>query len=136
MRKIELTDLRRSELKYFKTALNELKVSKGKAFVHVGRVWSPDILVIIADFLNHVDQFSWVIVSGIHGERLVVIFRCDGYRKNAGNLAQKTFGDIRGGRGTQGSRPGRSAAEKSGDLPDNQEFTTQSLIKLVTRHEK
>jgi nanoRNase/pAp phosphatase (c-di-AMP/oligoRNAs hydrolase) len=47
VRKLELTDLRRSELKYFKIALNELKVSKGKAFVHVGRVWSPDILVII-----------------------------------------------------------------------------------------
>jgi nanoRNase/pAp phosphatase (c-di-AMP/oligoRNAs hydrolase) len=135
VRKLELTDLRRSELKYFKTALTDLRVSKGKAFVHLGRVWSPDILVIIADFLNHVDQFSWVIVSGIHGERLVVIFRCDGYRKNAGNFAQKTFGKF----GVAGGHKEAARAEvplRNLDLPDSQDFTTHSLIKLATRHEK
>jgi nanoRNase/pAp phosphatase (c-di-AMP/oligoRNAs hydrolase) len=135
VRKLELTDLRRSELKYFKTALTDLRVSKGKAFVHLGRVWSPDILVIIADFLNHVDQFSWVIVSGIHGERLVVIFRCDGYRKNAGNFAQKTFGMF----GVAGGHKEAARAEvplKNLELPDSQEFNTNSLIKLATRHEK
>lgn len=135
VRKLELTDLRRSELKYFKIALNELKVSKGKAFVHVGRVWSPDILVIIADFLNHVDQFSWVIVSGIHGERMVVIFRCDGYRKNAGIFAQKIFSKY----GVAGGHKQAARAEmpvKNLEIPDNQEVTTQTLIKLATRHEK
>jgi nanoRNase/pAp phosphatase (c-di-AMP/oligoRNAs hydrolase) len=134
VRKFELTDLRRSELKYFKTALNELKVSKGKAFVHIGRVWSPDILVIIADFLNHVDQFSWVVVSGIHGERLVVIFRCDGYRKNAGNLAQKIFGRD----GAAGGHKEAARAEvplKNLDIGD-QEVTTQTLIRIASRHEK
>lgn len=135
VRKLELTDLRRSELKYFKAALADLRVSKGKAFVHIGRVWSPDILVIIADFLNHVDQFSWVIVSGIHGERLVVIFRCDGYRKNAGNFAQKTFGAY----GVAGGHKEAARAEvplKRLELPESQEFTTNSLIRLAARHEK
>lgn len=135
VRKLELTDLRRSELKYFKTALNELKVSKGKAFVHIGRVWSPDILVIIADFLNHVDQFSWVVVSGIHGERLVVIIRCDGYRKNAGAFAQKNFGKY----GVAGGHKQAARAEmpvKNLEIPDNQEMTTQTLIKLASLHDK
>ncbi|MBW2328723.1 MAG: DHH family phosphoesterase [Deltaproteobacteria bacterium] len=93
VRKFELTELRRSELKFFKIALNEVKASKGRAYAHVGRVGTPDILVIIADFLNRVDKFDWVLVSGIHGEKLVVIIRCDGYRKNAGKFAQKTFGE-------------------------------------------
>ncbi|NOQ67505.1 MAG: phosphoethanolamine methyltransferase, partial [Desulfobacterales bacterium] len=54
VRKIELSELRMSELGYFKTALAEMKVSKGRLYAHVGRVRSPDILVIIADFLNQV----------------------------------------------------------------------------------
>lgn len=135
VKKFELTDMRRSELKYFKTALNELTFRKGKAFVHVGRVWSPDILVIIADFLNHVDQFSWVIVSGIHGERLVVILRCDGYRKNAGNFAIKIFGKF----GFAGGHKEAARAElplKNLDLEENTEFTTQTLIKLSARYDK
>jgi len=135
VRKFELTDLRRSELKYFKIALNDLKVSKGRAYVHLGRVRTPDVLVIIADFLNHVDQFDWVIVSGIHGDRLVVIFRCDGYRKNAGNLAKKTFGKF----GPAGGHKEAARAEvplKKLELPENHEFTTYSLMRLATRYMK
>jgi len=135
VRKFELTDLRLSELKYFKTALNEFKVRKGKAYVHVGRVWTPDVLVIIADFLNHVDQFDWVVVSGVHGERLVVIFRCDGYRKNAGNFANRIFGKL----GLAGGHKEAARAEvplKNFDFPDSHEFTTQSLINMATVHDK
>ncbi|MDW7772799.1 MAG: DHHA1 domain-containing protein [Desulfobulbaceae bacterium] len=135
VRKFELTDMRQSELKYFKTALNELKLRKGKAYVHVGRVWTPDVLVIIADFLNHVDQFDWVVVSGIHGERLVVIFRCDGYRKNAGKFAAQIFGKL----GMAGGHKEAARAEvplKNFEFPDNQEFTTQSLINLATVHDR
>ena len=135
VRKFELTDLRRSELKYFKIALNDFKVSKHRVYVHLGRVRTPDVLVIIADFLNHVDQFDWVIVSGLHGERLVVIFRCDGYRKNAGNLAQKIFGKL----GSAGGHKEAARAEvplKNLELHENHEFTTSTLMRLATRHMK
>lgn len=40
-----------SELRYFRTALNEVKASNRRAYVHLGKVGTPDILVIIADFL-------------------------------------------------------------------------------------
>ncbi len=135
VRKFELTELRRSELKYFKIALNEVKASKRRAYVHLGRVGTPDVLVIIADFLNHVDQFDWVLVSGIHGEKLVVIFRCDGYRKNAGKLAQKTFGEF----GPAGGHREAARAEvplKNLPLREGQEFTTSTLMRLATRHMK
>ncbi len=133
VRKFELTELRRSELKYFRIALNEVKSKKGRAYVHLGRVGTPDILVIIADFFNRVDKFDWVFVSGIHGEKLVVIFRCDGYRKNAGKLAQKTFGEF----GPAGGHKEAARAEtpmKNLPLRENQEFTTNTLIQIITRH--
>lgn len=135
VRKFELTELRRSELKYFKIALNEVKASKGRAYVHLGRVGTPDVIVIIADFFNHVDKFDWTLVSGIYGEKLIVIFRCDGYRKNAGKLAAKTFGEF----GPAGGHKEAARAEvplKNLPLREGQEFTTNALMRLATRHMK
>ncbi len=132
VKKIELTDLRRSELKYFSIGLTELKYSKGRFYSHVGRVRSPDVLVILADFLNHVDETDWVMVSGIHGEKLVVIFRCDGYRKNAGKMAERIFGAM----GSAGGHKESARAEvplKNLSLGDK-EFTTLALKRLATRH--
>ncbi len=135
VRKFELTELRRSELRYFRIALNEIKASKRRAYVHLGRVGTPDILVIIADFFNRVESFDWVIVSGVHNEKLVVIFRCDGYRKNAGKLAQSTFGKF----GPAGGHREAARAEsplKNLPLREGQEFTTKTLIRIITRHMK
>lgn len=135
VRKFELTELRRSELRYFRIALNDVKTSKGRAYVHLGKVGSPDILVIIADFFNRVDSFDWVIVSGIHGDKLVVIFRCDGYRKNAGKLAKGTFGRF----GPAGGHKEAARAEaplKNLPLRENQEFTTKVLIRILTKQIK
>ncbi len=132
VRKFELTDLRRSELKYFNIALAALKYSKGRYYTHVGRVRSPDVLVIVADFLNHVGEIDWVFVSGIHGEKLVVIFRCDGYRKSAGKLANRIFGSL----GSAGGHKGAARAEvplKKMNLGDR-EFTSDSLKRFIMRH--
>jgi nanoRNase/pAp phosphatase (c-di-AMP/oligoRNAs hydrolase) len=132
VRKFELTDLRRSELKYFSIAMAELKYSKGRYYSHVGRVRSPDVLVIVADFLNHVGEIDWVFVSGIHGEKLVVIFRCDGYRKSAGKLAGRTFGAL----GSAGGHKGAARAEvplKNLNLGEK-EFSSDTLKRLIMHH--
>ena len=132
VRKIELTTFRRSELNYFKTALAEMKVSKQRLYAHIGRVPSPDVLVLIADFLNQVNEVAWVLVSGVHNDKLVVIFRCDGYKKNAGRLAEKMFNDI-------GSAGGHRVAARA-EVPaknlstDIQEFSTRTLMRLTTKH--
>jgi len=132
VRKIELSSLRRSELNYFKTALSEVKVSKKRMYAHVGRVPSPDVLVLIADFLNQVHDIAWVFVSGIHNEKLVVIFRCDGYKKNAGKLAQKVFSQLGSAGGHRESAraevPLKNLEMECGD------FTTKTLIRLTTKH--
>lgn len=132
VRKIELSELRLSELNYFKTAFETMKISNNRLYAHVGRVFSPDILVIIADFFNRVHPVSWVFISGIHGERLVVIYRCDGYRKNAGVLAKKIFGEI----GSAGGHRDAARAEvplKNLDKQD-QDFDTTILRRLTRRH--
>lgn len=132
VRKIELSEMRLSELNYFKTAFDTMKVSNNRLYAHVGRVFSPDVLVIIADFFNRVHPVSWVFISGIHGERLVVIFRCDGYRKNAGRLASKAFGEM----GSAGGHREAARAEvplKNLDKND-QDFDTATLRRLTRRH--
>jgi len=134
VKKFELADMRRSELKYFNIALSNLTYSKGRFYTHVGKVRSPDILVNIADFLNHVDKIDWVFVSGLHGEKLVVIFRCDGYRKSAGKLAERIFSEV----GSAGGHKEAARAEvplKNLALGDK-EFTTNTLKRLATRHMK
>ncbi len=132
VRKIELSELRKSELSYFTLALNDYRIDKKRLYLHLGKVRSPDIMVMIADFFNRVNEVSWVLVSGIHNDRLVVIFRCDGYKKNAGTLAANIFAKL----GVAGGH--REAARAEVPLKklvnDGQGFTTQTLKRLATKH--
>jgi nanoRNase/pAp phosphatase (c-di-AMP/oligoRNAs hydrolase) len=91
-RKIEQADLKPEFLKFFKFALENRRMRKSKLFVHLGAVPSPDVCVLIADFFMRVNTVTWTVVSGIYNRKLIVIFRNDGLRKNAGLLAQKSFG--------------------------------------------
>ena len=133
LNKIEQSDIRRSELKYLRIAFSNLKVHKHRIYVHIGRIGNPDILVVIADFLTHVHDIGWVIVSGQVGEKLVVVFRCDGYKKNAGKLAERVLGQY----GPAGGHKQSARAEiPLKNLPEkfSQDFDTKLLIKLFMKH--
>ena len=69
-----------------------LTFTKDKAFIHMGKVNDPDILVIIADFFLKMAEATWCIVSGVYGHKLIVIFRNAGFRLDAGKMAEKLFG--------------------------------------------
>lgn len=133
LNKIETADIRRSELKYFKIALETMKISKKRIYIHLGRVGNPDILVVVADFFSHIHDIAWVIISGRYGEKLVVIFRCDGYKKNAGKLAASVFGNI-GSAG--GHRQSARAEVPFKNLPNGaaKKFSTTKLLRLVVKH--
>jgi nanoRNase/pAp phosphatase (c-di-AMP/oligoRNAs hydrolase) len=106
-RRIESAEMRREFLVFFKKALSELQIRKGRAFVHLGQAVHPDVCVQIADFVMHIESVNWSIVSGIHNKKLVVIFRNDGIRKDAGHVAKETFGKL----GPAGGHKGSARAE-------------------------
>ena len=93
-RKIEQSELKLEYLKHFRTALQTMRIHRNKVFVHLGPVTNPDVCVLIADFFMRVNTVTWSIVSGTCEKILVVILRCDGLRKNAGNKAKRAFANL------------------------------------------
>ena len=93
-------------LKYFRRALEEIQIHRGRAFVHLGEVVHPDVCVQIADFFMRIESVGWSIVSCVFERKLIVIFRNDGIRKNAGSLAKQLFAKI-------GSAGGHASAARA-----------------------
>jgi nanoRNase/pAp phosphatase (c-di-AMP/oligoRNAs hydrolase) len=106
-RKIEQAEVRLSDLKYYKKALSEKVMRKGKLFAHLGMVENPDICVHIADFFMRIESVQWSVVSGIYSETLIIIIRNDGIRKNAGRVSSESFGEI----GSAGGHKSAARAE-------------------------
>jgi nanoRNase/pAp phosphatase (c-di-AMP/oligoRNAs hydrolase) len=90
--RIETAEMGLEELPYFKQALDNRRIRKGKIFSYLGRVHSQDTLVLVADFFMKCHEVTWAVVFGIYRKNLVVVIRNDGLRKNAGALASKVFG--------------------------------------------
>jgi nanoRNase/pAp phosphatase (c-di-AMP/oligoRNAs hydrolase) len=91
IKKIESSEMTKKTLSSYQLALERLMLLKDTAFIHMGEVDNPDILVIIADFFMRLVEATWSIVSGTYGKRLIVIFRNAGFRGDAGKTAQKLF---------------------------------------------
>lgn len=91
-RKIEQVDMRLDFLDDFKNAFNDHVISRNKFFAHLGPIKNPDICVLIADFFMRFNLISWSVVSGIHNDKLIIVVRNDGSRKNAGALLASKFG--------------------------------------------
>jgi len=106
-KKIEQADLRIDFLKYFKIAIETMKMHRGRVFVHLGSVVNPDVCVLIADFFMRVNPVTWSIVSGIYDKKLILIFRNDGIRKNAGKVAKDSFSEF----GSAGGHKSMARAE-------------------------
>lgn len=90
--KIEHAEIRPDFLKYFAIALQNKKIHGNRIFSHLGAVKNPDVIVMVADFFMRVHSIAWSVVSGICSQQLIVVFRNDGIRKDAGKLAKKAFG--------------------------------------------
>lgn len=107
VRKIEAAEMQPGFLKYFKTAIDNHRKWQGWVYAHLGTVSSPDVCVIIADFFLRMENINWSIVSGIHANKLVIIFRTFGYRRNAGKVAQDGFSEF----GSAGGHKSAARAE-------------------------
>ena len=93
-RKIEQAEITLDSLKYYRKALEEMAVRKKRVHVHLGSVTNPDICVSLADFFMKIHDITWTVVSGIYQERLVIIVRNDGIRKDAGKVLGEVFGEL------------------------------------------
>ncbi len=106
-RKIEQAELRIDFLQYFQSALKDMHLRKHRVYAHLGPVSTPDVCVLIADFFMRVQSVTWSVISGTHDNRLVIVLRNDGIRKNAGTIAAKGFGQI----GSAGGHKSMARAE-------------------------
>jgi nanoRNase/pAp phosphatase (c-di-AMP/oligoRNAs hydrolase) len=106
-RRIEQAELRTDFLKYFQRAIELHHLRKGRIFVHLGPVSTPDVCVLIADFFMRIESVDWSVVSGLNDRKLVVIFRNDGLRRNAGTVAKEAFGSL----GSAGGHKSAARAE-------------------------
>ncbi len=107
LRKIEISDLSLSDLKYFHKAVDRKHVVRDRIFVHMDEVPTADLLVIIGEFFLKVHDISWSITSGIVQDNLVVVVRNDGYRKDAGKIVRRAFESL----GSAGGHQAMARAE-------------------------
>ena len=134
-RRIEQAEMRMDFMKYFKRAIEERRFQKGHLYVHLGPVPNPDVCVQIADFFMRVDSVRSSVVSGVHQGKLVVIFRNDGFRSNAGVQAKKSFGQL----GSAGGHKTTARAEVPLEAIANQvdckdrKKTARWIINKITR---
>jgi nanoRNase/pAp phosphatase (c-di-AMP/oligoRNAs hydrolase) len=112
VRRLEFAEFNIPMLGYFQQALNRFRIRHNRLYTFLGPVSTPDILVILADFLLRAGEISWTIVGGIYRDKLVVIFRNDALRKNAGRLASQAFGKL-------GSAGGHAASARAEIPMDN-----------------
>jgi nanoRNase/pAp phosphatase (c-di-AMP/oligoRNAs hydrolase) len=111
VRTIELTQLPVETLDFFAIAIANKRIRREVAFAYLGTIPNPDMCVHVADFFIKLTGISWTVVACRSKERVVVVFRSDGFRKHAGNLAEQLFT----GYGTAGGH--RTMARAELELP-------------------
>jgi len=93
IRRIEMNLIPERFLKYYNIAYHNRRRYRDRIISFLGKVESVDACVQVADFFLRVVDIYYVIVAGIVKERLVIVFRGDGYRQDCGAIARKAFGN-------------------------------------------
>ena len=94
IRRIELNQIPDRFLKYYDYAYHHKRRYRERVICFLGAVESADVCVQVADFHLRIINVFHVIVAGIVKDRLIIIFRGDGYRQDCGSIAMKSFGNI------------------------------------------
>jgi len=94
IRRIELNQIPDRFLKYFDYAYHYKRRYRDRVICFLGAVDSADACVQVADFFLRVINIFYVVIAGIVKDRLIIIFRGDGYRQDCGSIAMKSFGNI------------------------------------------
>ena len=92
IRRIELNQIPERYLRFFEHAYFHRRRYRDRITSFLGKVDSPDVCVQVADFYLRIVEIYYVVIAGIIKDRLIIVFRGDGYRQDCGNIAQKAFG--------------------------------------------
>ncbi len=93
IRRIELNQIPERFLKYYDYAYHNRRRYRDRIISFLGKVDSVDVCVQVADFFLRVVDIYYVIVAGFVKDRLIIVFRGDGYRQDCGAIAKKAFGN-------------------------------------------
>ena len=94
IRRIELNQIPDRFLKYFDYAYHYKRRYRDRIICFLGTIDSSDACVQVADFYLRIINIFYVVVAAVVKDRLVIIFRGDGYRQDCGAIAMKSFGNI------------------------------------------
>jgi nanoRNase/pAp phosphatase (c-di-AMP/oligoRNAs hydrolase) len=133
VRRIELNQIPERFLKYFMYVYSHKKRYREHVVSYLGTVESADACVQVADFYLRIINIFHVVIAGIVKDRLIIIFRGDGYRHDCGAIAIRSFGGI----GTAGGH--RSAARVEIPLDHLKtilggDFSQESVYNFITQH--
>ncbi|MFA5182834.1 MAG: hypothetical protein WC405_16065 [Syntrophales bacterium] len=92
IRRIELNQIPERYLKYFEHAYFNRRRYRDRVTSFLGKVESPDVCVQVADFYLRIADIYYVVIAGVIKDRLIIVFRGDGYRQDCGSIAEKAFG--------------------------------------------
>jgi len=139
IRRIELNQIPERFLKYYDYAFHHKRRYRDRIVCFLGKVESADTCVQVADFFLRLVEINYVVIAGIVKERLIIIFRGDGYRQDCGMIAIKAFG-------AYGNAGGHKSAARveipletlKGPLHDDfsQETIDQFLVQRLHRKRK
>ncbi len=110
--KIVNPKLPKSYFLLLQTALQNAKVFRHAAHVHLGAVESPELAAQIADLLLRHERISWALATGRFDEQLFVSMRSSNANAHAGKILQQIIGKM----GTAGGH----AMIAGGRIPLNQ----------------
>jgi nanoRNase/pAp phosphatase (c-di-AMP/oligoRNAs hydrolase) len=133
IRRIELNQIPERFLKYFDHAYHHKRRHRDRLMCYLGPTESADACVQVADFFLRMINVFHVIVAGIVKDRLVIIFRGDGYRQDCGSIAMKAFGNIGSGGGRRGAARLEIPLETMKATLDN-DLSQESVDRFLVQH--
>ncbi len=94
VRRIEFNQIPERFLKYYDHAIRARHRWRDRIICYLGKVESFDACVQVADFFLHVIDIAIVIIAGIVKDKLIIVLRGDGYRRDCGAVAEDAFGNL------------------------------------------
>jgi nanoRNase/pAp phosphatase (c-di-AMP/oligoRNAs hydrolase) len=132
IRRIELNQIPERFLKYYDFAFHHKRRYRDRIVCYLGKVESADTCVQVADFFLRLVEVYYVVIAGIVKDRLIIVFRGDGYRQDCGATAIKAFG----GYGSAGGHKSAARVEISLEAlrePLHDDFSQETIDQFLVQ---